>query len=394
MLEQVDVLIIGGGAAGLMCGRVAGARGRSVLILDHAKKPAEKIRISGGGRCNFTNIHAGPAAFLSNNRHFCKSAFSRYTQEDFIDLVKSHGIAFHEKKLGQLFCDDSAQQIIDMLLAECACVGAELRLNTLVGDVMPLSSGGYRVETANGPVECASLVIATGGLSIPKIGATRFGYDVARQFGMKVTELRPALVPLTFQANFLERCKALAGLSVDAEVRHGKTVFREGLLFTHRGLSGPSILQISSYWDEGEGVAIDLAPGTDITGALSAAKSASPRREVLTELSDHLPKRLAADILDELGIGGRLAELPKKAIAAVGERVNRWQVRPSGTEGYRTAEVTLGGVDVSGLSAQTMEAKGKPGLYFIGEVVDVTGHLGGYNFQWAWSSGFVAGEAA
>ena len=394
MLEQVDVLIIGGGAAGLMCGRVAGARGRSVLILDHAKKPAEKIRISGGGRCNFTNIHAGPAAFLSNNRHFCKSAFSRYTQEDFIDLVKSHGIAFHEKKLGQLFCDDSAQQIIDMLLAECACVGAELRLNTPVGDVMPLSSGGYRVETANGPVECASLVIATGGLSIPKIGATRFGYDVARQFGMKVTELRPALVPLTFQANFLERCKALAGLSVDAEVRHGKTVFREGLLFTHRGLSGPSILQISSYWDEGEGVAIDLAPGTDITGALSAAKSASPRREVLTELSDHLPKRLAADILDELGIGGRLAELPKKAIAAVGERVNRWQVRPSGTEGYRTAEVTLGGVDVSGLSAQTMEAKGKPGLYFIGEVVDVTGHLGGYNFQWAWSSGFVAGEAA
>jgi len=394
MLEQVDVLIIGGGAAGLMCGRVAGARGRSVLILDHAKKPAEKIRISGGGRCNFTNIHAGPAAFLSNNRHFCKSAFSRYTQEDFIDLVKSHGIAFHEKKLGQLFCDDSAQQIIDMLLAECAGVGAELRLNTPVGDVMPLSSGGYRVETANGPVECASLVIATGGLSIPKIGATRFGYDVARQFGMKVTELRPALVPLTFQANFLERCKALAGLSVDAEVRHGKTVFREGLLFTHRGLSGPSILQISSYWDEGEGVTIDLAPGTDITGALSAAKSASPRREVLTELSDHLPKRLAADILDELGIGGRLAELPKKAIAAVGERVNRWQVRPSGTEGYRTAEVTLGGVDVSGLSAQTMEAKGKPGLYFIGEVVDVTGHLGGYNFQWAWSSGFVAGEAA
>ena len=394
MLEQVDVLIIGGGAAGLMCGRVAGARGRSVLILDHAKKPAEKIRISGGGRCNFTNIHAGPAAFLSNNRHFCKSAFSRYTQEDFIDLVKSHGIAFHEKKLGQLFCDDSAQQIIDMLLAECAGVGAELRLNTPVGDVMPLSSGGYRVETANGPVECASLVIATGGLSIPKIGATRFGYDVARQFGMKVTELRPALVPLTFQANFLERCKALAGLSVDAEVRHGKTVFREGLLFTHRGLSGPSILQISSYWDEGEGVAIDLAPGTDITGALSAAKSASPRREVLTELSDHLPKRLAADILDELGIGGRLAELPKKAIAAAGERVNRWQVRPSGTEGYRTAEVTLGGVDVSGLTAQTMEAKGKPGLYFIGEVVDVTGHLGGYNFQWAWSSGFVAGAAA
>ena len=394
MPEHFEVLIIGGGAAGLMCGRVAGARGRSVLILDHAKKPAEKIRISGGGRCNFTNIHSAPSAFLSANRHFCKSAFSRYTQDDFIALVKQHGIAFHEKKLGQLFCDDSAQQIIDMLLAECAAVGAELRLDTAVEDVAALPQGGYRVTASCGVVDCASLVIATGGLSIPKIGATRFGYDVARQFGMKVTELRPALVPLTFQANFLERCKALAGLSVDAEVRHGKTMFREGLLFTHRGLSGPSILQISSYWDEGEGVTIDLAPGHDITAMLTAAKTASPRREVLTELAEALPKRLAGDILEELGIGGRLAELPKKAIAAVGERVNRWQVRPSGTEGYRTAEVTLGGVDVAGLSAQTMEAKGQPGLFFIGEVVDVTGHLGGYNFQWAWSSAFVAGEAA
>ena len=394
MPEQVDVLIIGGGAAGLMCGRVAGARGRSVLILDHAKKPAEKIRISGGGRCNFTNIHSAPSAFLSDNRHFCKSAFSRYTQDDFIALVKQHGIAFHEKKLGQLFCDDSAQQIIDMLLAECAAVGAALRLNTSVETVTPLPQGGYRVRASCGVVDCASLVIATGGLSIPKIGATRFGYDVARQFGMKVTELRPALVPLTFQANFLERCRALAGLSVDAEVRHGKTMFREGLLFTHRGLSGPSILQISSYWDEGEEVTIDLAPGHDIVAMLTDAKAAAPRREVLTELAEALPKRLAADICEELGIGGRLAELPKKAITAVGERVNRWQVRPSGTEGYRTAEVTLGGVDVSGLSAKTMEAKAQPGLFFIGEVVDVTGHLGGYNFQWAWSSAFVAGEAA
>lgn len=394
MPEKVDVLIIGGGAAGLMCGRVAGGRGRSVLILDHAKKPAEKIRISGGGRCNFTNIHSAPSAFLSDNRHFCKSAFSRYTQDDFIALVKQHGIAFHEKKLGQLFCDDSAQQIIDMLLAECAAVGAELRLNTGVVSVEPLPQGGYRVAASCGAVDCASLVIATGGLSIPKIGATRFGYDVARQFGMRVTELRPALVPLTFQANFLERCKALAGLSVDAEVRHGKTMFREGLLFTHRGLSGPSILQISSYWDEGEGVTIDLAPGHDIAAMLTDAKTASPRRDLLTELAETLPKRLAVDICDELGLGGRLAELPKKAISAVGARINRWQVRPSGTEGYRTAEVTLGGVDVSGLSAQTMEAKAQPGLFFIGEVVDVTGHLGGYNFQWAWSSAFVAGEAA
>lgn len=394
MPEQVDVLIIGGGAAGLMCGQVAGARGRSVLILDHARKPAEKIRISGGGRCNFTNIHAGPSAFLSDNRHFCKSAFSRYTQDDFIALVRRHGIAFHEKKLGQLFCDDSAQQIIDMLLKECAAVGAELRLDTAVTDVLAQPDGGYRVEASCGVIECRSLVIATGGLSIPKIGATRFGYDVARQFGLKVTDLRPALVPLTFQANFLERCKALSGLSVDAEVRHGKTLFREGLLFTHRGLSGPSILQISSYWDEGGEVSIDLSPGIDIANTLTQAKAATPRREVLTELGGHLPKRLAADILDELGMGGRLAELPKKSIAAVGARVNRWQVRPSGTEGYRTAEVTLGGVDVSGLSARTMEAKSQPGLFFIGEVVDVTGHLGGYNFQWAWSSAFVAGEAA
>ena len=341
MPEQIDVLIIGGGAAGLMCGQVAGARGRSVLILDHASKPAEKIRISGGGRCNFTNIHASPSAFLSDNRHFCKSAFSRYTQEDFIALVRRHGIAFHEKKLGQLFCDDSAQQIIDMLLKECADVGAELRLDTAVTDVTAQPDGGYRVAASCGVIECGSLVIATGGLSIPKIGATRFGYDVARQFGLKVTDLRPALVPLTFQANFLERCTALSGLSVDAEVRHGKTLFREGLLFTHRGLSGPSILQISSYWDEGGEVSIDLSPGTDIAKALIEAKAASPRREVLTELGGHLPKRLAADILDELGIDGRLAELPKKSIAAVGARVNRWQVRPSGTEGYRTARSRL-----------------------------------------------------
>ena len=375
-----------------MCGRVAGRRGRSVLILDHAAKPAEKIRISGGGRCNFTNLHSSPAAFLSNNRHFCKSAFTRYTQDDFVQLVTRHQIAFHEKKLGQLFCDDSAQQIIDMLLAECAGAGAELRLRTSVGGIAALPDGGYRVEASCGVVECASLVIATGGLSIPKIGATRFGYDVARQFGLEVTGLRPALVPLTFQANFLERCKALSGLSVDAEVRHGKTGFRE-LLFTHRGLSGPSVLQISSYWDEGEGVSIDLAPGIDIAAMLTGARAASPKREVLTELAAHLPKRLAADILDELGIGGRLADLPNKMLARLGERLNRWQVSPSGTEGYRTAEVTLGGVDVGELSSKTMEARHQPGLFFIGEVVDVTGHLGGYNFQWAWSSGFVAGEA-
>ena len=392
MAERCDVVIIGGGAAGLMCARVAGRRGRSVLILDHAKRPAEKIRISGGGRCNFTNMHSSPAAFLSNNRHFCKSAFTRYTQDDFVQLVTEHQIAFHEKKLGQLFCDDSAQQIIDMLLAECRDAQAELRLNTSVSAVS-VSAQGYHLQTSYGDVTCSALVIATGGLSIPKIGATRFGYDIARQFGLRVTAVRPALVPLTFQDQFLPRCKALSGLSVDAEIRHGKTIFREGLLFTHRGLSGPSILQISSYWQDGAAIHINLLPDADCAALLTARKRETPRQDVLTALAECLPRRLAADILDELRIAGRLADLSNAALGQIGARVNRWQVSPSGTEGYRTAEVTLGGVDVDELSSKTMEAKAQPGLYFIGEVVDVTGHLGGYNFQWAWSSGFVAGEA-
>ena len=392
MAERCDVVIIGGGAAGLMCARVAGRRGRSVLILDHAKRPAEKIRISGGGRCNFTNMHSSPAAFLSNNRHFCKSAFTRYTQDDFVQLVTEHQIAFHEKKLGQLFCDDSAQQIIDMLLAECRDAQAELRLNTIVSAVS-VSAQGYHLQTSCGDVTCSALVIATGGLSIPKIGATRFGYDIARQFGLRVTAVRPALVPLTFQDRFLARCKALSGLSVDAEIRHGKTIFREGLLFTHRGLSGPSILQISSYWQDGAAIHINLLPDADCAALLTARKRETPRQDVLTALAECLPRRLAADILDELRIAGRLADLSNAALGQIGARVNRWQVSPSGTEGYRTAEVTLGGVDVDELSSKTMEAKAQPGLYFIGEVVDVTGHLGGYNFQWAWSSGFVAGEA-
>ena len=392
MAETHDVVIIGAGAAGLMCGRVAGRRGRSVVILEHAKRPAEKIRISGGGRCNFTNMYATPAAFLSNNRHFCKSAFTRYTQDDFVELVTRHQIAFHEKKLGQLFCDDSAQQIIDMLLAECRDAGAELRLNTAV-EAVAATVDGYRLQTAGGDINCHALVVATGGLSIPKIGATRFGYDIAAQFGLQVTAVKPALVPLTFQDGFLARCRALSGLSVDAEIRYGKTVFREGLLFTHRGLSGPSILQISSYWDTGDALEINLLPDIDCRAWLISRKAETPRQDVLTALADNLPRRLAADILDELGLSGRLADLPNAALTQLGNRVNRWQVSPNGTEGYRTAEVTLGGIDVDQLSSKTMEAKNQPGLYFIGEVVDVTGHLGGYNFQWAWSSGFVAGEA-
>ena len=392
MTERCDVVIIGGGAAGLMCARVAGRRGRSVLILDHAKRPAEKIRISGGGRCNFTNMHSSPVAFLSNNQHFCKSVFNRYTQDDFVQLVTKHQIAFHEKKLGQLFCNDSAQQIIDMLLAECRDAQAELRLNTSVSSVS-VGALGYHLQTSGGDVTCSALVIATGGLSIPKIGATRFGYDIASQFGLRVTAVQPALVPLTFQDQFLTRCKALSGLSVDAEICHGKTIFREGLLFTHRGLSGPSILQISSYWQDGAAIHINLLPDADCSAFLTERKLEKPRQDVLTALAECLPRRLAADILDELRIAGRLADLSNAALGQIGARVNRWQVSPSGTEGYRTAEVTLGGVDVDELSSKTMEAKAQPGLYFIGEVVDVTGHLGGYNFQWAWSSGFVAGEA-
>ena len=392
MTERCDVVIIGGGAAGLMCARVAGRRGRSVLILDHAKRPAEKIRISGGGRCNFTNMHSSPVAFLSNNQHFCKSVFNRYTQDDFVQLVTKHQIAFHEKKLGQLFCNDSAQQIIDMLLAECRDAQAELRLNTSVSSVS-VGALGYHLQTSGGDVTCSALVIATGGLSIPKIGATRFGYDIASQFGLRVTAVQPALVPLTFQDQFLTRCKALSGLSVDAEICHGKTIFREGLLFTHRGLSGPSILQISSYWQDGAAIHINLLPEADCSAFLTERKREKPRQDVLTALAECLPRRLAADILDELRIAGRLADLSNAALGQIGARVNRWQVSPSGTEGYRTAEVTLGGVDVDELSSKTMEAKAQPGLYFIGEVVDVTGHLGGYNFQWAWSSGFVAGEA-
>ena len=366
-------------------------------MIEHTRKAGEKIRISGGGRCNFTNIHSSPEAYLSGNRHFCKSAFSRYTQDDFVQLVTRHQIAFHEKKLGQLFCDDSAQQIIDMLVDECEGAGAELRLNTAVTDIRKTANGfTVHTDTQSGThtITCQSLVIASGGLSIPKIGASRFGYDVAKQFGLPVTAVKPALVPLTFQHEFLHRCRALSGLSVDAEVRYGKTVFREGLLFTHRGLSGPSILQISSYWDEGQALEIDLLPDIDVTALLKARKSETPRQDVLTALADCLPRRLAADILDELSVSGRMADLPDKLLARTGQRFNRWQVSPSGTEGYRTAEVTLGGVDVNALSSSTMEAKTQPGLFFIGEVVDVTGHLGGYNFQWAWSSGFVAGEAA
>lgn len=391
MNSDYDVIIIGAGAAGMMCAIEAGKRGRRVLLIDHAKKIGEKIRISGGGRCNFTNLHTRPENFLSDNPHFCKSALTQYTQNDFTALVQKHGIAFHEKKLGQLFCDDKAQQIIDMLLKECSDAGVNLKKDTGVNRIEKTKTG-YLLDTGHGKQSCAALVIATGGLSIPKIGATKFGYDVARQFGLNVIPTRAALVPLTFQVDLLEKCKSLSGLSVDATVSYGRISFSEGLLFTHRGLSGPSILQISSYWREGEDIIINLAPAADTYKLLKEAKARQPRQDVQTVLSGILPARLATAICAEKNSSGRVAELADKKLEQLAAAVHDWRVRPSGTEGYRTAEVTAGGVDTNELSSKTMEAKKQPGLFFIGEVVDVIGHLGGFNFQWAWSSGYVAGQ--
>ncbi|HBR69298.1 MAG TPA: aminoacetone oxidase family FAD-binding enzyme [Rhodospirillaceae bacterium] len=386
-----DVIIIGAGAAGMMCAIEAGKRGRRVLLLDHAEKIGEKIRISGGGRCNFTNIHTRPENYLSSNPHFCKSALSQYTPQDFIALVEKHGIAWHEKKLGQLFCDGSAQQIVDMLLKECEQVGAVLKSGVTVEKIESVD-GSYTLSTSAGEISCASLVIATGGLSIPKIGASKFGYDVARQFGLNIIETRPALVPLTFQSDLLERCKELSGVSVEAVVSCGKTSFSEGFLFTHRGLSGPSILQISSYWREGEEIVVDLSPGKDVLSFFKDRKREHGGQDVQRVLSNILPERLARSICVAENMEGRLADLTDTKLAVLAGAANNWRVKPSGTEGYRTAEVTLGGVDTADLSSKTMEARNQPGLYFIGEVVDVTGHLGGFNFQWAWSSGYVAGQ--
>jgi predicted Rossmann fold flavoprotein len=392
MFHSYDVIIIGAGAAGLMCAIEAGKRGRRVWLIDHMTKIAEKIRISGGGRCNFTNIYAQSQCYLSQNPHFCKSALKQYTPQDFIALVRKHGIAFHEKKLGQLFCDDSSRQIINMLLTEAYQSGVKLEMQTRVLDIEAVP-GGYRIKTSKGDQTCASLVIATGGLSIPKIGATHFGYETARKFGLNVIRPRAGLVPLTFDGALLERCKTLSGVSIEADVRYKKQVFAEGLLFTHRGLSGPSILQISSYWQDGEQIIVNLVPGTDIFKFLKDRKQSQPKLHASNALSEALPKRLAQSVCDEQACNGPLGGLSNTKLAAVARVVNDWHIRPTGTEGYRTAEVTVGGIDTQDLSSQTMEAKKHPGLFFIGEVVDVTGHLGGFNFQWAWSSGYAAGQA-
>lgn len=391
-MNHFDVVIVGAGAAGMMCAIEAGKRGRRVLVVDHARAPGEKIRISGGGRCNFTNIHTSPANFLSQNPKFCVSALRRYTPRDFIAMVDRHRIAWHEKTLGQLFCDDSAKQIIRMLLDEMEAVGVELRLQTAVDRVMK-TDAGFDLAIGGTVVRCASLVIATGGKSIPKMGATGWAYEIAAQFGIPVVQTRPALVPLTFEVGLLERLKPLAGVAVDARVKAGKTAFDEAMLFTHRGLSGPAILQASSYWREGEPIEVNMAPGADLLVELKTAKRETPRQTLAKVLHRWLPTRLAQHIADEAGATGNIADASDKVLTAAATAAGAWRVKPVGSEGYRTAEVTLGGVDTRALNSRTMQAEDVPGLYFIGEAVDVTGWLGGFNFQWAWASGWSAGQA-
>jgi predicted Rossmann fold flavoprotein len=391
-VQDFDVIVIGAGAAGMMCGIEAARRGRRTLVLDHAKAPGEKIRISGGGRCNFTNLHTRPEAFLSQNPRFCVSALSRYRPADVIALLERNGIAWHEKALGQLFCDGSARQVVALLTRSLAEAGAELRLSTVV-DRVARAGDGFVLALGGAQARCRSLVVATGGKSIPKMGATGFGYQLAAQFGVPVTETRPALVPLTFEPGLLGRVAPLAGVSVDVAVCAGKTRFEEAMLFTHRGISGPAILQISSYWREGQEIRIDLAPGADLFAELRTAKRQHPRQSLAGALAARLPRRLAQLLADEAGAAERLADAPDRVLRQAAEAVNAWRVKPVGSEGYRTAEVTLGGVDTRALDSRTLEAKTVTGLHFIGEVVDVTGWLGGYNFQWAWASGWCAGQA-
>ncbi len=380
-LSSFDVIVVGGGAAGLMCAVRAGQRGRSVLVLDHADKVGKKILISGGGRCNFTNLDSRPEAFLSANPHFCKSALARYTQHDFIALVDKHRIAWHEKTLGQLFCDGSARQIVAMLLAEAEAVGVDVRVAHRVTGIE--KAARFAVHTDRGTFEASSVVLATGGLSIPKMGASGFAHDMARRFGLAVTETRPALVPLTLPV------PDVSGVALDVVARCDRATFREALLFTHRGLSGPAILQVSSYWRDGREIAVDLLPDLDAAALLKDRKRTRPKAGLRTILSEVMPQRLAQHLAPE----GVIGEQKDKTLETLATRLKDWRVTPTGSEGYAKAEVTVGGVDTAELSSRTMEARKVPGLFVIGEAVDVTGWLGGYNFQWAWSSGWVAGEA-
>ena len=389
-MSDYDAIVLGAGGAGLMCAAVAGQRGRRVLLLDHADAPGKKILISGGGRCNFTNLGARPDRYLSANPHFAKSALGRYTAEDFIALVDAYGIAWHEKTLGQLFCDGSAKQIVAMLLEECAKGAVDLKLGRPLGEIGH-ADGRFSVAFGSETYSAPALVVATGGQSIPKLGATGFAYDLARRFGLKIVEPRPALVPLKLGADEA-LFTSLSGVSADVVARAGKTAFREAALFTHRGLSGPAILQISSYWRHGEAIGIDFMPAAG-PGWLAATKRDKPRATVRSLLGSALPDRLAETLGERLALPGELANLPDKRLAEAERRLADWQFTPSGTEGFAKAEVTVGGISTADLSSQTMEARRVPGLYAIGEAVDVTGWLGGYNFQWAWASGWAAAQA-
>jgi predicted Rossmann fold flavoprotein len=387
-MTDYDAIIIGGGAAGLFCAIEAGKRRRKVLVVEHSERVGKKISISGGGRCNFTNLHASAQQFLSANPHFCKSALARYTPRDFITLVEKHGIRYHEKKLGQLFCDQSAQQIIDLLLNECADAGVEIRCDCKVDKVVK-SDESFVVQANSGTFTSTSLVIATGGLSIKPLGATDFGYRVAEQFGLEIEQPRPGLVPFTLEPGLLQQLSKLSGISIDTNVNHDNASFRENVLITHRGLSGPAVLQISSYWKPGQTISIDLLPDIPIAEVFAA----NPTGEVATVLARYLPKRFAQAWCDLYASAKPLKQYSRRELESLALRLHNFEFTPTGTEGFKKAEVTVGGVSTKELSSQTMEARKVPGLYFIGEVVDVTGHLGGFNFQWAWSSGYAAGQA-
>lgn len=392
--KSVDVLVIGAGASGLMCAIEAAKRGRSVRVLDHANRPGKKILMSGGGRCNFTNYTVEPEHYLSRNPHFCKSALKRFNQWDFLALVQRYQIPFHERLHGQLFCDNSAKDILDMLLAECRQYGVELSINCPILQVSHAAGGGFRLQTSQGNLQCQSLVVATGGLSIPKMGASPFGYQLAEQFGLKVWPTRAGLVPLTLQPADKEVFSVLTGIALPCEVGYQNRSFRENLLFTHRGLSGPAILQISSYWQPGETLRINCLPDLPLFNLLKQQRGQGGKLKLKTWLAEYLPKRLLQALLPETLLECSLVDCSDKQLQQVANHLQAWHIKPNGSEGYRTAEVTLGGIDCDALSSKTMECLRVPGLFFIGEVVDVTGWLGGYNFQWAWSSGWCAGQYA
>ena len=391
-MKTIDVIIIGAGAAGLMCAIEAGKRGRGVLVLDHANKVGKKILMSGGGRCNFTNYYIDPTRYISNNPHFLKSALNRYTQWDFIELVKKHHIPYYEKTLGQLFCVNKSKDIVNLLLTECQDAGVTIQINTSIHHIKKINSTRFEIKTTQGNFSTSSLVIATGALSIPTLGASPFAYQVAEQFGIHVWPTRAGLVPFTLDPRDKDKLSPLSGISLDSSVQYKNIQFKEGLLFTHRGLSGPVILQISSYYQPGEHISINLLPEINVFEYLKLARTSTPKKQVNSILNTYLPKRVT-EILTPLHLGTKnLADLSNHELENIANTINNWCIKPNGTEGYRTAEVTLGGIDCNVISSKTMEAQDVPGLYFIGEALDVTGWLGGYNFQWAWSSGWAAGQ--